>query len=256
MTRIILVLSGKGGVGKTTLVSNLAYALADLSEDVIAVDANLTTPNLGLHTGMPLAPLTLHDVLKGNAELGDVVYKHPYGFRIIPASMSINDLTGTDPSKLAEVTLSLLGKTDFVLIDSAAGLGREAIGAVQAADEVIVVVNPSMPSAVDALKAAELTRKLGKRVLGVVVNRRKWREHELSDRQIESMIEAPIIAEIPEDENVARSIALKQSVIEYDRHSPASIEINRLAHRLAGQKFEYNMSRMNILERLVNWLTK
>jgi septum site-determining protein MinD len=65
MTRTICILGGKGGVGKTTLTSNLASALAELGKDVIAIDANLTTPNLGMHLGLHFAPNTIHQVLKG-----------------------------------------------------------------------------------------------------------------------------------------------------------------------------------------------
>jgi len=255
MTRIILIVSGKGGVGKTTLASNLSCALAELGEDVIAVDANLTTPNLGLHTGMHLTPHTLHDVLRGKADLGDAVYTHPSGFRIIPASMSINDLTGADPSKLSNVTMNLLGKADYVIIDSAAGLGNETVSAIAATDEVIIVVNPNVPSVADALKAAELARKLGKKVMGVVVNRRSRKSHELSSGEIEAMIEAPVIAEIPEDSAIAESVAAKQPVVEYDMHSPAAVEIRRLAHGLAGEKFTYKRPlRLTLLEKLVGWV--
>jgi septum site-determining protein MinD len=257
MTRIILIVSGKGGVGKTTLTSNLSYALADLGEDVIAIDANLTTPNLGLHTGMQLTTHTLHDVLKGKVDISKAVYTHPYGFRIIPASMSINDLTGADPSRLSDVMMDLLGKADFILLDSSAGLGRETVSAIAAVDEVIVIVNPTIPSVVDALKTAELARKLNKDVIGIVVNRRGKSRHELSNERIESMIEAPIIAEIPEDENVAKSIAVKQSVVQYDSDSPAAVEIRRLAHRLSGQTFHYRRPlRLTLLGRLVNWMSR
>lgn len=257
MTRIILIVSGKGGVGKTTLTSNLSYALADIGEDVVAIDTNLTTPNLGLHTGMHLTTYTLHDVLKGKVDINKAVYTHPHGFRIIPASMSINDLTGADPSKLSTVMMDLLGKADFILLDSSAGLGRETVSAMSAVDEVIVIVNPTMPSVVDALKTAELARKLGKDVVGIVVNRRGKSSHELSNDRIESIIEASIIAEIPEDENVAKGIAVKQPVVEYDEDSPAAVEFRRLAHRLSGQRFRYRRPlRFTLLDRLVNWVNR
>lgn len=84
MTRVIVCTSGKGGVGKTSLVSNLAVALTELRQNVIAIDANLTTPNLGLHLGMHLAPRTLHDVLKGETQLNNAIYPHPLGFKILP----------------------------------------------------------------------------------------------------------------------------------------------------------------------------
>src|SRR3989304_6568510 len=96
MTRTILVTSGKGGVGKTMVTSNLAYNLSQLGHSVIAMDANLTTPNLGLHFGLHLAPKNLHDVLKGKAKLHQATYNHPLGFKVIPAGMSVNDLVGAD----------------------------------------------------------------------------------------------------------------------------------------------------------------
>ena len=68
MTRIISIVAGKGGVGKTFLTSNLAIALTELGKDVIAIDSNLTTPNLGIHLGIPLYPVTLQDVIKTKAD--------------------------------------------------------------------------------------------------------------------------------------------------------------------------------------------
>ena len=126
MTRTIVCCSCKGGVGKTTIVSNLAYALTELGHDVTVMDANLTTPHLGLHLGMHLAPKTLHDVLRGDTNLNNTIYPHPYGFKVIPGSMSVNDLENVDASMLPDKVLSLNGKTDFLLVDAAPGLGREA----------------------------------------------------------------------------------------------------------------------------------
>lgn len=256
MTRIIVCTSGKGGVGKTTLASNLAYALAELGQEVIAVDANLTTPNLGLHYGLHLAPRTLHDVLKDKSSLKDATYIHPYGFKIVPASMSIDDLTSVDVGKLPEVTMSMLGKADFVVMDCSAGLGREAVSAIAASDEILLVTNPDLPSVADALKTASIAKQAGKSVIGVVVNRVRGRVHELTREEIEEMIGMPVLAEIPEDGNVARSIMMKKALVEYDPHSPAAVEIRRLAHRLVGRPFEYKRpSSFRLLENLVRWMT-
>src|SRR4030042_6303031 len=127
MTRLIVITSGKGGVGKTTLTSNLAAALTDFGQKVTVIDGNLTTPNLGLHLGLHLPKKTLHDVLRGDTRLKDAIYPHTYGFDVIPASLGINDLKGVDVTRLPEVTFSLLGRSDYVIIDSAAGLGKEAL---------------------------------------------------------------------------------------------------------------------------------
>lgn len=257
MTRTIAVIGGKGGVGKTTLTSNLAYALTELGEDVIAMDTNLTTPNLGLHFGMHLAPRTLHDVLKGKIKLEKAIYPHPFGFKFIPASMSVDDLMGVDVSKLPNVTFNLMGKADYVLMDCAAGLGREAVSAIASADEILLVTNPDLPSVADALKTANIAKQMNKNIIGVVVNRRKGKRHELSLFEIREILEMPVIAEIPEDKMVAESIAAKQPIFEYAPDSDAAFEINRLAHKIAGRKFEYKKPvNLRILERLVGWMSR
>jgi len=258
MTRLIVLTSGKGGVGKTTLTSNLAAALSDLGESVIAMDANLTTPNLGLQLGMHLVPKTLHDVLRGETRLKDAIYPHPYGFKIIPAGLSLNELKGVDPGRLPEVSFSLLGKADYIIMDSAAGLGREAISALSASDEIIIVTNPDLPSVTDALKILKIAQESNIKIIGSVVNRIKGNEHELSMEEIEGLLGVPIIAEIPEDDNVSKSIALKEPLIKYSPNSPASIEIKKLATYLTGKEYEKPklVTTRNLIQRLVAWLIR
>lgn len=258
MTRIILCCSGKGGVGKTTLTSNLAAALTDFGENVIAVDANLTTPNLGLHLGMHLTPHTLHDVLKGESRLKDAIYPHPYGFKIIPASIGLNDLKRVDVGRLPEISFSLLGKADYVIMDSAPSLGREAISALSASDEVIIVTNPDLPSVTDALKMLKIAQESDIKVIGTVVNRIRGLEHELSTEEIIGILGVPIIAEIPEDKNVSMSIAAKKPLIEYAPNSPAAIEMKKLAAMLSGKKYEEpSLTRArNLVQRIAEWIAR
>src|SRR5207249_3872495 len=131
----------------------------------------LTTPNLGLHLGLHLVPKTIHSVLKRRSKLSEAIYPHPLGFKVLPASMSIHELTGTDVGRLKEVTSNLLGKFDYVILDCAAGLGREAISALSAADEVLIITNPDLPSLTDALRTAKVWQDTSKKVPGVGVNR-------------------------------------------------------------------------------------
>jgi septum site-determining protein MinD len=253
MTRRILVVSGKGGVGKTTLITNLACALAELGQKVVAFDANPTTPNLGLHLGFHLAPKTLHHALRGEAEIEEIAYWHPFGFYVIPGSLSLEDIKNTRPERLSEITSSLLGKADFVLMDCSAGLGKETISAIEACDEVIFLVNPDLPSIVDALRALKIVEGMGKRSLGIVINRIKNAKYELKANEIEEILRLPIIAQIPEDRKVEESIALKTPLISFDSSSPASIEIKKLACFLAGKKFEYR-KRFSFLRKILRLL--
>lgn len=256
MTRVLGILSAKGGVGKTTLASNLAYVLTELGQNITVIDANITTPHLGLHLGIHLAPKTLHDILKGKTKIKDATYSHPFGFKVIPASMNVNDLVDVDVGKLPEVTLNLLGSNDFIILDCAPSLSREAITAVNAVDEILVITNPDLPSVADALRTIKIAEDLEKKVLGVVVNRIKEKTYELSREEIQEMTGTKVIAEIPEDKNVSKSIVAKNPIVDFDPYSPASIEIRRLAHSLVGKTYGYQLPSPGIFSRLLNWLTK
>lgn len=247
MTRIISIVSGKGGVGKTTLVSNLSHVLTELGKDVTAIDANLTTPHLGLHLGFHMVPKSLHDFLRGDAKSNEVVYYHPYGFKVIPAGLSVNDLVGVNADRLQNLTLSLVGKTDFILLDSAPSLGREATLSLKLSDEILLLTNPNLPAVLDILKVANVAENLNKNVLGVVVNRVSRKENQLSAEEIEEFVKHPVIAEIPEDINVQRSLAARTAVVDYDPKSPASIEMRRLGHYLVGKEFKHNQGFWNSL---------
>ena len=249
MTRVIAVASGKGGVGKTTLVSNLSYALTELGKDVTAVDTNLTTPHLGLHLGYHMVPKSLHDFLRDNANLKDIIYYHPFGFKVIPAGLSVNDLVGTNPDKLQSLTANLQGKTDFVILDSAPSLGREATLSLKIADEILLLTNPNLPAVLDILKVAKVAENLKKPILGVVINRTTRKNSDLSSSEIEEVVKYPLIAEIPEDVNVQKSLAARTTVVDYYPNSPASIEMRRVAHYLVGKKFDY---KQGFLERIFN----
>ena len=239
LTRIICITSGKGGVGKTMLTANLAAALAQRGKNVIAVDANLTTPNLGIHFGIPLAPVTLHDVLKRSASIYDAIYHHSKGLKIIPAGLSLRDLRGTEAKNLPGALLELLGTSEIMLLDSSAGLGRESLVALESSDEILVVVNPDISSVTDALKAIRLSREMGTKVAGVVVNRRAGRRHELTNTEILSLLEERrLLAEIPEDTRVQRSIAMRLPVFYRYPRCAASEQIRGLAASLLGETYK------------------
>lgn len=257
MTRIISIASGKGGVGKSTLTSNLAYALTELNQAVVVIDANLTTPHLGLQLGLHLTPKNLHDFLRGDASLNEVIYPHPYGFKVIPASIRVDDLVGMDISKLQDVVLHLLGKTDFILLDSAPGLGREAISSLQTSDEVLLITNPNLPSVLDALKVSKVAASLNKRILGVVVNRIRKTKDELKNYEIEEIVNHSILVEIPEDPEVQKSLGGRIPLLDFNPYSPAAIEIRRLAYCLLGKNLPHHYQiPSGLLGKIIRWVLR
>ena len=193
MARIIVINSGKGGVGKTTTAINLGASLNKLEKDVIIVDANLNTPNIGLQLGAPVVPITLNNVLKGRAIIEDAIYEHSSGTKIVPSSLSVKELTKFNSKKLPEIVKKLSTMCDYVIIDSAAGFGEEVIAVLEAADEVIIVTNPEMPAVTDALKAVKVARGMGKEINGVIITRHTNAKYEMPLSSIRSMLESQII---------------------------------------------------------------
>ncbi|MCJ7817009.1 MAG: cell division ATPase MinD, partial [Candidatus Aenigmarchaeota archaeon] len=241
----------KGGVGKTTVVSNLAAALSHFRKSVVAIDANLTTSNLGLHLGIPLYPVTLNDVLNGRAKVKDALYYHSAGFRVIPGDVSLSRLMVPQSNKLLDVFYKLAGDADFVLIDTAAGLGKEAQTTIKAADEMITVTNPEMPALTDALKLSKVASDFETDNVGVIVNRIKNMPHEVPVNRIEEFLGLPVIGKIYEDHNVGKSIANRQPVVLYRPNSIASQQMKAIAARLIGEQY---VIRRPVTHRFFGWL--
>ena len=116
MTKFITCVSGKGGVGKSVSTLNLAAAFNFFGKDCIVVDANLTTPNIGLHLGVPVVPINLHHVLNGKKHIAEAIYLHPSGIKIVPAGLALDDLRNVNADNLKRKLADLRGLTDFVII--------------------------------------------------------------------------------------------------------------------------------------------
>ena len=235
MTRIIGVVSGKGGVGKTTLVSNLGASLAKEGYNVAIVDANLTGANLGLHYGLISYPISVHDVMKKNASLSDAVYKHPSGVDIVPASLSFEDILDTPPVNIGGDLKTAFSDKDYVLIDAATGLDRETLNAIDMCDEFIIVTHPELPTISDALRTKSIINKYEKKLSGIVLNR-VTKKDELKKDYIASFFKLPVLGVIPEDSSIRRSIELKNPIVLQNPKHRISMEIKRIATSISGKE--------------------
>jgi septum site-determining protein MinD len=250
MGRIISVVSGKGGVGKTTLVANLGAYLAWMGKNVLIVDSNLSGANLGLHLDLPENySFSLNMLLKGEIEKSQAIYRHFLGFDIIPASivdMHIN------PRRLKHILKTLSKDRDFIIIDSAPGINDEALASIESSDEVILVTTPDLPSIVDVLRSKKLAETKGKMLMGVVVNMTRNEDFEIGPHHIEDILGLPVIGRIPEHKKVRESVAMKTPVVTYSPNSAASFEMKRIAHLLVGE----DLPRPGLWQRILNNLWK
>jgi septum site-determining protein MinD len=238
MTRYITCISGKGGVGKTSSSINLGAAFTYFGKDTTIVDANLTTPNVGVHLGVPIVPINLNHVLQGKNHISEAVYLHPAGIKIVPAGISVDELKNTDPRNLKRTLKGLMGTTDIVLIDAAAGLGREALLALDCADDILIITNPELPAITDALKTIKVSEESGKNILGVVLTRTKKDNLDVSLNNIQTILEKEVIGVIPEDKSMREALTMRDAIVLTHPKSKASKAYKQLAAVLLNTDYQ------------------
>lgn len=236
MSKFIVIASGKGGVGKTTSAVNLAAAMSSFDEDVTLVDVNMTTPNVGLHLGAPVVPVSLNHVLSGKADLVDSIYEHESGIKVVPSSLSIKELKNLSEYSLVSATRDLRKVSDIVIFDSAAGLGEEVRASLSIADEVIIVTNPEMPAVTDALKTAKLAENMGKVVRGIIITKVRGNRTEMTLKNISEMLELPILGIVPEDYSINESLAMRNAVFLTHPNSKSAKAYRRIASKILGRE--------------------
>jgi len=243
MTRFVAIGSAKGGVGKTVAAINLGTAFANFGKDVVVLDASISKPNISIHLGTPKLEYTIHDVLAGKTHITDAAYIHHSGLRIIPGNISLQRLKDVgDLKHFKSLLLDLVGTTDLVLLDTGSGLGSEVVNVISAADEMIAITNPDVPSVTDTLKTIRAAEDAGIKVIGVIVNRYGSNGVDMGIKNIEAMLEKNIIGIIPEDASVAKSIVARQPMVYLYPDSPASLGFKRIAANLMGQDFAHSLS--------------
>ncbi len=250
MSKVIVITSGKGGVGKTTTSINLGAAINYFGENVLVVDGNLSTPNIGIHLNSPEVPISLNHVLLKKADVFEAVYEHESGMKIVLSSLSIKELKKMKLGKIKDFKKDFKKISNYIIVDSAAGLGKEAISTIDFADELIIVTNPEIPAITDALKTIKLAEQMKKPVLGVIITRVRKDNVEMSPETVKEMLESPILGMIPEDISIRKSLNLKDAVVYAFPKSKSSRAYKEIAAKLLDIEYDSNQDRERIFERL------
>ena len=242
-THVITVTRGKGGVGKTNVVVNLAVGLARTGKRVLVLDADLGLGNVDVLLGL-VPRYTLEHVLGGSHHLSDIIIQGPAGIQVLPAGSGLPQLTSlTDSQQLIlQTELERVADTvDVLLIDTGAGVSPTVTFFASAAQETIVVISPEPTSLTDAYALIKvLCRQHRERRFKVLVNMVKsQRDATQTFRKIDAAadrflnINLEYLGYIPFDDYLPMAVLQQKAVTECFPGSPASQAFHQLAKKIA-----------------------
>jgi septum site-determining protein MinD len=139
--------------------------------------------------------------------------------------------------KLKYLMDDLREHADIVIMDSSAGVGREAVSSMQACDEILVITNPELSAILDAQKTIQLAQEMGKTILGVVLTKVRNDKHEIKVREVEKLLDLPVIGVIPFDNAVRQAQKNNKPVTQSHPKSKAGKSYEALARMLLGSKY-------------------
>jgi flagellar biosynthesis protein FlhG len=244
--RSFLFTSGKGGVGTSNLVLNLAIALGEYGQRVVLVDADLGLANIDLLCGIAPA-CDLGDVLAGDRSLEDAIVSGPGEIRIVSGAhgtRTLAELMVDGPVKLAAELSELEAGADFLIVDAGSGLGSAIATLAAAADQIVVVTTPEPTSLADAHAAiGRFRRPAGAPLLRAVVNQAQTAREaadclnrlSASSRQFLGMVVTGL-GHVRYDRHVARAVRCHRPFLIESPKSLASRCVRRLARTMIEER--------------------
>jgi septum site-determining protein MinD len=242
--QVVTVTSGKGGVGKTTAVANLAVALAADGKKVVCIDGDIGLRNLDVVMGLENRIVyDLVDVIEGRCRLRQAMIrdKHYTDLYLIPAAQT-RDKTAVSPSDMVRLCDELRPDHDFILVDSPAGIERGFRNAIAAADRVLVITNPEVSAVRDADRVVGLLEAEDKYAPALIINRLnpvmvKNRDM-LSADDVLDLLGISLLGIVPEDDGVIIGTN-RGAPVAADPKSKAGTAFRNIARRLQGEEVPF-----------------
>ncbi|WP_406677899.1 septum site-determining protein MinD [Moorella sp. ACPs] len=244
MGEVIVITSGKGGVGKTTTTANLGTGLASLGKKVVLVDTDIGLRNLDVVMGLENRIVyDLLDVVEGRCRLKQALIKDKRldNLYLLPANQT-RDKTAVSRQQMIDLMAQLREEYEFVLIDCPAGIEMGFKNAIAGAEKALVVTTPEVAAVRDADRIIGLLEAAEMEAPRLIINRLRpdmVRKGDMMD--IEDMLEIlaiDLIGVVPEDEYIVISTNRGEPAV-LDRHSRAGQAYRNIARRLLGEEVPF-----------------
>jgi len=242
ITRVISFTSGKGGVGKTNTVINIAIGLSRLGRRVLVLDADLGLANVDVMLGVKVEH-TLQDVFEGEKSLEEVIISGPEGISIIPSTSGVESFVSLDSEQrvlLCQAIEDMSVHFDYLLIDTSAGIDSDVMYFNSASSEVVCLINPEPTSITDAYALIKiLSRSYGEKSISILTNNAASEREALGAfkrlaRAVERFLHVQLryIGYIPSDDSVRGAIQEQRALLEVYPSSAAARAITSLANKI------------------------
>jgi len=248
MARIIVVTSGKGGVGKTTVTANLGVCLSELGSKVLLIDADTGLRNLDLMLGLEnRIVFNCFDFLDGKCTIEQTLVrdKQTDGDLLLLSLTKTRDERSISEEEIKNIISQLSEKFDYILVDSPAGIEEGFKIAIASATEALVVITPELASIRDADKVIGLLLSKGieQKSINLIINRVRsemvQRNNMISVDDIVDILSTNIIGVIPEDKNIIISTNRGEPIVKDKGKSLISQSLKDIGRRIRGESVPF-----------------
>lgn len=239
MGEVIVITSGKGGVGKTTSTANIGTGLAKLGHKVVLVDTDIGLRNLDVVLGLENRIVyNLVDVVEGNCRLKQALIKDKrYPNLFLLPSAQTRDKTSVSAEQMIKLTDELREEFDYILMDCPAGIEQGFKNAIAGADSAIVVTTPEVSAVRDADRIIGLLEANEMKTIRLLVNRLRpdmvRRGDMMSSEDVVEILAIDLIGVIPDDENIVISTNQGEPLV--GTESKAGQAYMNVSRRISGE---------------------
>lgn len=261
MSEVIVVTSGKGGVGKTTTTANIGAGLAGFGKKVLVIDTDLGLRNLDVVMGMENRIVyNLVDVIQGGCRLKQALIKDKRheNLYLLPSAQT-KDKSAVSPEQMKKLIAEIREEYDYILLDCPAGIEQGFQNAIAAADRALIVTTPEVSAIRDADRIIGLLEANKLKKLDLIVNRIRIdmvkRGDMMSIDDVTEILSVDLIGAIPDDEQVV--IGTNQGEVAIEMDSMAGRAYMNICRRIMGEEVPFlDLEKQNGLFRKLSHMFK